>query len=107
MNLRRRTRQRLYIAHPQPVPGSIGGVRESFSAPYQVLEGMLLPSSGSLKPHETGLNEKKNFVFFLPAGTEIRIGDGAGFVKTDMVYRVTRCDQYPLHVCAYLEERQK
>ena len=68
---------------------------------------MLLPSSGSLKPHETGLNEKKNFVFFLPAGTEIRIGDGAGFTKTEMVYRVTRCDQYPLHVCAYLEERQK
>lgn len=106
MNLRRHTRQRVYIAHPAPVPGSMGGVHEAFAAPHQTLYGLFLPASATLKPHAAGLHAKASFTLLLPPAADIRPGDGVGTAPQELIYRVTRCDRYPLHLCAHLEERQ-
>lgn len=106
MNLRRRTIKRVYIARPQPVPGSMGGMREDFAAPHQVMEGHLLPSASSLKPHTAGLHAKESCLLLLSPAADIRVGDGVGFAQEAIAYRVTRCDRYSLHLCVHLEARK-
>ncbi|MBQ4552015.1 MAG: hypothetical protein IKM26_05440 [Clostridia bacterium] len=106
MNLRRRTRKPVYIARPQPIQGGMGAVHEAFAAPHQALEGLILPSAASLKPHAAGLHQKATCTLLLPPSADILPGDGVGLAPDNLRYRVTRCDRYPLHLCAHLEERQ-
>lgn len=105
MNLRRRTLKNFFIARPAPVSDALGGMREHFAAPHQTVQGHLLPAGGQLKKLTAGLAEKASCTLLLPPGSDIRPGDGVGQTAENMTYRVVRCDRYPLHVCAHLEER--
>lgn len=106
MNLRRRTRRQVFIARPQPVQGSMGGMSEQFAAPHQSLYGFLLPDAASLKPHTAGLHEKSSLKLLLPPCADVLAGDGIGFSLSSFPYRVTRCDRYPLHICVQMEAKE-
>lgn len=103
MNLRRRTRRAVYIARPQPVQGSMGGVSGQFSAPHLITHGLLLPGAASLRPTAAGLHEKSSPQLLLLPGADVTVGDGVGLAADAVSYRVTRCDRYPLHLVAHLE----
>ena len=105
MNLRRRTLKTFFITRPAPASDTLSGMREHFAAPHLIVQGHLLPTSGQLKKHAAGLHEKSACTLLVPPGSDIRPGDGVGETAEHMTYRVVRCDRYPLHVCAHLEER--
>ena len=105
MTLRRRTCTQVFIARPAPMPGEMGEATEHFAAPHQQLDGLLLPSGGQLKAHSAGLHAHSACQLLLPPHTDIRPGDGVSVDGSTFLYRVTRCDRYPLHLCAHLEER--
>lgn len=107
MNLRRRTARQVYIARPAPAAGSMGSVCEAFSAAHQVISGLLLPASGTLKAQAPGTQIEQTLSLLLPPAADIRPGDGVGLTAHDFAYRVLRCDRYPLHVCAILERREQ
>lgn len=105
MIMRRRTCTQVFIARPAPMPGKMGEANEQFAASHLTIDGMLLPADGNLSAHAAGLHAAHICQLLLPAGADIRPGDGVSLDGNTFVYRVTRCDRYPLHTCAYLEAR--
>lgn len=103
MNLRHRTCSTAFISRPAPVSDALGGLQEAFAAPHITAQGHFLPDGGNLKKGTDGLHARHTLRLLLPPGTDIRPGDGVGKNEAAVLYRVTRCDCYPLHLCVFLE----
>ena len=103
MNLRHRSLCTAYIARPAPISDALGSMQEAYAAPHATAQGHFLPDGGALKKGADGLHAPQTLRLLLPPRTDILPGDGVGKNEASVRYRVTRCDKYPLHLCAHLE----
>ena len=106
MNLHHRSAVFVRISRPAPQKDALGSTCEGFAAPHQAIWASLLPQSGSMPLHASGLIKKEGHTLLLPSCVQIAPGDGVGLDNDAApVYRCVRVQRYPMHVEALIERR--
>lgn len=76
MRLLERTLKWVSIAPRRVTEDALGGVTEGFSNALRPVRASVIPSTGGLKNHETGLYEAQSMCLLMPPDAQIAVGDG-------------------------------
>ena len=76
MRLLERTLKWVAVAPRAAVADGLGGVAEAFSDVRRKVRASVIPSTGGLVNHATGLREVQSMCLLMPVDAEICVGDG-------------------------------
>ncbi len=106
MRLYERTLKWVEIAPRRAVAGSLGGVAEGFSDARRRVRASVIPSSGGLRNHATGLMQTQTMCLLMPLDAAIAAGDGVCVDAESPNWRCANVERWSGHVAAQLERIQ-
>ena len=94
-----RTLKWVSIAPRAVAADALGGVVEGFSEQRRRVRASVIPSTGGLVNHATGLREVQSMCLLMPVDAEIAVGDGVCVDADEPEWRCVEVAQWSAH-CA-------
>ena len=101
MRLMERTLSWVEIAPRTIETDDTGGAVERFTAPRKKVRASVIPSTGGLKKHETGLRQVQTMCMLTPIDTDVSVGDG--IFAENALWRCTEVRRWTAHLAIRLE----
>ena len=103
MRLLERTLKWVQIVPRAVRTDALGGVFEEFSGDRVAVRASVIPSSGGLQNHETGIQEVQTMCLLMPSDAKVAVGDGVCVERGTPEWRCVDVQRWSAHVAVKAE----